>query len=137
MSLCRKIKFKVSTTRVKNNLKQISLTNLCLVTPLLSFNFPADWRFRHAALMAISAVAEGCVKQMEPMLESVIGTILPFLQDPHPRVRHACCNALGQLATDFNIIFQKKFHATVMPGRMQTIVFVTSNFVYLYLDSHT
>jgi len=80
-----------------------------------------DWRFRHAALMAISAVAEGCVKQMEPMLESVIGTILPFLQDPHPRVRHACCNALGQLATDFNIIFQKKFHATVMPGLLQVL----------------
>ena len=66
--------------------------------------------------MAVSAIAEGCVKQMEPLLASVVDSVLPFLQDSHPRVRHASCNALGQLATDFSVLFQKKFHAKVMPG---------------------
>jgi len=81
-----------------------------------------DWRYRHAALMAVSAIAEGCVKQMEPLLASVVDTVLPYLQDPHPRVRHASCNALGQLATDFSILFQKKFHAKVMPGLIALLV---------------
>jgi len=81
-----------------------------------------DWRYRHAALMAVSAIAEGCVKQLEPLLASVVDSILPFLEDPHPRVRHAACNALGQLATDFSILFQKKFHAKVMPGFLKLLM---------------
>ena len=31
--------------------------------------------------MAISAVAEGCQKQMEPLLPNIVETILPFLGD--------------------------------------------------------
>lgn len=81
-----------------------------------------DWKYRHAALLAVSAIAEGCVKQMEPLLASVVDSILPFLEDPHPRVRHASCNALGQLATDFSILFQKKFHAKVMPGFLKLLL---------------
>lgn len=76
----------------------------------------ADWKCRHAALMAISAIAEGCVKQMCNVLPNVVDLVIPYLQDPHPRVRHATCNALGQLATDFSVYFQKKFHTKVMPG---------------------
>lgn len=38
--------------------------------------------FRHAALMAISAVGEGCHKQMQPMLQDILDGILNFLQDP-------------------------------------------------------
>lgn len=72
-----------------------------------------DWRYRHAALMALSASGEGCNKQMEPMLDKIVDAIMPFLQDPHPRVRYATCNALGQMSTDFGSIFQKKFHAKV------------------------
>lgn len=86
------------------------------------FFYLADWRYRHAALMAISAVAEGCVKQMEPLLPSVVDSILPFLMDQHPRVRHAACNALGQLSSDFNILFQKKFHDKVMPGLCKVLL---------------
>lgn len=82
----------------------------------------ADWKYRHAALMAVSAIAEGCCKQMEPLLASVVDSILPFLEDAHPRVRHAACNALGQLSTDFPILFQKKFHARVMPGFLKLLL---------------
>lgn len=37
---------------------------------------------RHAALMAISAVGEGCHKQMEAILHQIMEGIMPFLQDP-------------------------------------------------------
>ena len=72
-----------------------------------------DWRYRHAGLMAISAVGEGCYKQMETLLPDIVNTVLPFLTDAHPRVRYAACNAVGQLSTDFAPGFQKKFHSRV------------------------
>ena len=39
-----------------------------------------------------------------------------YISDPHPRVRYACCNAIGQMSTDFAPVFEKKFHAKVIPG---------------------
>jgi len=76
----------------------------------------SQWTHRHAALMAISASGEGCHKQMEPYLPQVMEGVINYIQDPHPRVRYACCNAIGQMATDFAPIFEKKFHARVIPG---------------------
>ncbi|OWF47177.1 importin-5-like [Mizuhopecten yessoensis] len=80
-----------------------------------------DWRYRHAALMAISACGEGCHQQMEIMLGNVVEAILPFLKDPHPRVRYAACNAIGQISTDFGPILQKKFHEKVVPSLLMVM----------------
>lgn len=80
-----------------------------------------DWKQRHAALMAISAAGEGCHKQMEAMLENIMQGVLKFLMDPHPRVRYAACNAIGQMATDFAPIFEKKFHEQVIPGLLSLL----------------
>ena len=52
---------------------------------------------------------------MEPLLTQIMDGILNFLRDPHPRVRYATCNAIGQMSTDFTPIFQKKFHDKVIP----------------------
>nr|CAG4640621.1 EOG090X00U8 [Eulimnadia texana] len=87
--------------------------------PMLLSN--PDWRFRHAALMAISAVGEGCHKEMEPMLNQIMDGILNYLTDPHPRVRYAACNAIGQMSTDFAPIFEKKFHDKVVPGLLMVM----------------
>ncbi|KAI9554129.1 hypothetical protein GHT06_019401 [Daphnia sinensis] len=80
-----------------------------------------DWRYRHAALMAVSAVGEGCHKEMEPLLTQIMDGILNFLRDPHPRVRYATCNAIGQMSTDFAQIFEKKFHDKVIPGLLMVM----------------
>ena len=48
---------------------------------LLNFFLADDWRYRHAGLMAISAVAEGCKKQMEPLLKSIVEEVLLHLTD--------------------------------------------------------
>uniref|UniRef100_A0AAY5KL98 TOG domain-containing protein n=1 Tax=Esox lucius TaxID=8010 RepID=A0AAY5KL98_ESOLU len=69
-----------------------------------------DWKYRHAGLMALSAIGEGCHQQMEAILNEIVSFVLLFCQDPHPRVRYAACNAIGQMATDFAPTFQKKFH---------------------------
>ena len=75
-----------------------------------------DWNYRYAGLMAISASAEGCKKAMEANMTGIVMAVLPYIADEHPRVRFACCNALGQMATDFSPIFQKKMHEKVLPG---------------------
>nr|CAH7769767.1 unnamed protein product [Callosobruchus chinensis] len=99
-----------------------------VILPLVTQSIPAmlsnpDWKQRHAALMALSAIGEGCHKQMESMLpqimEGVPGVmegVLRYTQDPHPRVRYAACNAVGQMSTDFAPSFEKKFHAIVVPA---------------------
>lgn len=97
------------------------------ILPLVTQQIPAmlahpDWRQRYAALMALSAIGEGCHKQMEDMLGQIVNGVpgvmqgvLTYLQDPHPRVRYAACNAIGQMSTDFAPVLQKQFHATVVP----------------------
>lgn len=37
--------------------------------------------FRHAALMAISAIGEGCHKQMEALLPQIMEGVIQYLQD--------------------------------------------------------
>ncbi|KAI9685217.1 MAG: hypothetical protein M1820_010831 [Bogoriella megaspora] len=74
------------------------------------------WRDRHAALMAISAISEGCRELMEGELDKVLDLVVPALRDPHPRVRWAGCNALGQMSTDFAGVMQNKYHQVVLPA---------------------
>lgn len=76
----------------------------------------SDWKQRYAALMAISAIGEGCHKKMEAILDQIVSGVINYLNDPHPRVRYAACNAIGQMSTDFAPTFEKKFHAQVIPG---------------------
>ncbi|KAF1824854.1 ARM repeat-containing protein [Dissoconium aciculare CBS 342.82] len=75
-----------------------------------------SWRDKHAALMCISAISEGCQDLMEAELESVLRLLMPSLEDPHPRVRWAACNALGQMSTDFKGTMQTKWHQVVLPA---------------------
>nr|POE64848.1 importin subunit beta-3 [Quercus suber] len=75
-----------------------------------------SWRDRHAALMAISAISEGCQELMEGELDKVLDLVIPALQDPHPRVRWAGCNAVGQMSTDFKGTMQEKYHQVVLPA---------------------
>uniref|UniRef100_A0AAX7VLW5 Importin-5 n=1 Tax=Astatotilapia calliptera TaxID=8154 RepID=A0AAX7VLW5_ASTCA len=83
-----------------------------------------DWKYRHAGLMALSAIGEGCHQQMEAILQEIVSFVLLFCADPHPRVRYAACNAIGQMATDFAPTFQKKFHdkvSEVISALLQTM----------------
>eukprot|EP00123_Amoebidium_parasiticum_P010033 comp19850_c0_seq1/m.23938 comp19850_c0_seq1/g.23938 ORF comp19850_c0_seq1/g.23938 comp19850_c0_seq1/m.23938 type:complete len:1095 (-) comp19850_c0_seq1:379-3663(-) len=76
----------------------------------------SNWQHRYAALMGLSAIGEGCRKQMSAQLDTIIPTVLPFTSDPHPRVRYAACNALGQMATDFSPDVQNRYLAQIMPA---------------------
>jgi hypothetical protein len=73
-----------------------------------------EWQKRHSALRCISAIGEGCLKIMESELDKVVHLVLPHLRDPHPRVRHAACNSIGQMCTDFAPKIQRRFHEPIL-----------------------
>jgi hypothetical protein len=80
-----------------------------------------EWQKRHAALRCISAIGEGCIKSMKNELDKIIELVIPHLRDPHPRVRHAACNAIGQMCTDFAPTIQSKFHAKIVPALISVL----------------
>lgn len=49
-------------------------------------------------------------------LEQVVSMVLNSFQDPHPRVRWAAINAIGQLATDLGPDLQVQYHQRVLPA---------------------
>ncbi|KAK9371995.1 armadillo-type protein [Lipomyces chichibuensis] len=81
----------------------------------------SNWQERHAALMAISAFAEGCRDVMMSELSKVLDMVLPLLQDPHPRVQWAACNAVGQMSTDFADDLQRQFGDHVLPALIHVL----------------
>ncbi|KAI8849944.1 armadillo-type protein [Chytridium lagenaria] len=44
----------------------------------------ANWAERHAGLMAISVIGEGCKDVMIEKLEQIVGLVLPYLRSPPP-----------------------------------------------------
>jgi hypothetical protein len=54
----------------------------------------ADWRKRHAALICLAQIAEGCEKLMGEQVEGLVGMCLTGLRDTHPKVRQSLINVL-------------------------------------------
>eukprot|EP00667_Euglena_gracilis_P001769 EG_transcript_1769 len=101
----------------------------------------AGWEYRHAALMALSQSAEGCVKQFEVKLASIVQMVLAHMRDPHERVRWAAVHCVAQLSNDFAPGLQNTFHPTIMPALMAMlndpvprIVADTANAIVNFLD---
>ncbi|RDX86579.1 Importin-5, partial [Mucuna pruriens] len=117
------------------------------IVPVASEQLPAylaapEWQHRHAALIALAQIAEGCSKLivldyfllcnnlcvhvvriffllalvMIKNLEQVVAMVLNSFPDQHPRVRWAAINAIGQLSTDLGPDLQVKYHQGVLPA---------------------
>ena len=55
-----------------------------------------DWPNREAAVLAIGAVADGCLDVVTPHLPGLVPYLVSLLQDPEPVVRQITCWALGR-----------------------------------------
>ncbi|WOL08869.1 importin-5 [Canna indica] len=91
------------------------------IVPVASELLPAylaapEWQKHHAALITLAQIAEGCSKVMIKNLEQVVNMVLNSFQDPHPRVRWAAINAIGQLSTDLGPELQVQYHQRVLPA---------------------
>nr|CCA16520.1 importinlike protein putative [Albugo laibachii Nc14] len=95
---------------------------LPVVIPVIrSYLADQDWRKRRAALYATCLLGEGSKAQLESQLASVVGMIMPYLEDGHPRVQYSAIYCIGQLANDFGVVshgknFLAQFHAIILPA---------------------
>ena len=66
--------------------------------------------------MALSSAAEGCADVLMNEIPKILDMILPSLEDEHPRVQYAGCNALGQMSTDFADVIQRTSGDRILPA---------------------
>ena len=58
-----------------------------------------DWPNREAAVLAIGAVADGCLDVVIPHLPDLVPYLISLLQDPEPVVRQITCWSLGRYSS--------------------------------------
>ncbi len=67
------------------------------ILPYLQTNLKhEDWQYREAAVLALGAVAEGCIDVVVPHLPELIPYLISLLDDPEPLVRTITCWTLGR-----------------------------------------
>ncbi|KAG9393148.1 hypothetical protein J8273_3277 [Carpediemonas membranifera] len=100
---------------------QLLLPVLFDVLPQFSHN--DDWKYRHAGIMTVGIVAEGMERVITPEhVEQLIGMIDAARKDPHPRVRWACMNSLGHMASDLpDIMHSPEFTGRVLEMFIQMV----------------
>ncbi|CAI5931242.1 unnamed protein product [Closterium sp. NIES-64] len=73
---------------------------LPILMPLIQTNLAdrseGKWKEREASVLAVGAVAEGCIDGLLPALPQMIAHLLPLLEDPHPLVRSITCWTLSR-----------------------------------------
>ncbi|RDW83352.1 ARM repeat-containing protein [Coleophoma crateriformis] len=58
-----------------------------------------EWPYREAAVLALGAVAEGCMDVVTPHLPELVPYLLSLLNDPEPLVRQITCWTLGRYSS--------------------------------------
>ncbi|XP_034711041.1 importin-5-like isoform X2 [Vitis riparia] len=92
-----------------------------MIVPVASEILPAyldvpEWQKHHATLIALAQIAKVCSKVMIKNLEQMVTMVLNTFPNPHPRVRWAAINAIGQLSTDMGPDLQVQYHHRVLPA---------------------
>jgi HEAT repeat protein len=77
-----------------------------------------DWHYRHAAFWTLSQVGE---VMQDDDLEAQINNAVKYFADPHPRVRYAAINAIGQLSRDFAPSIQMAMPNTIVPALVSAL----------------
>ncbi|KAJ9142708.1 Importin subunit beta-2 [Pleurostoma richardsiae] len=70
------------------------------ILPYLTTNLKhEEWSYREAAVLALGAVAEGCMEAVTPHLPELVPYLISLLQDPEPVVRQITCWTLGRYSS--------------------------------------
>ncbi|EKM53367.1 uncharacterized protein PHACADRAFT_259689 [Phanerochaete carnosa HHB-10118-sp] len=70
-----------------------------LLEPLKNKLWSEDWLQRESGILALGAMAEGCIDAIEPHLPTLIPYLINTLNDPKPLVRSITCWTLGRYAS--------------------------------------
>uniref|UniRef100_A0A7S0VCH6 TOG domain-containing protein n=1 Tax=Polytomella parva TaxID=51329 RepID=A0A7S0VCH6_9CHLO len=82
-----------------------------------------DWKKRHAVLICLAQIAEGCSKVMsQKVYLAMLATLCQQgLSDPVSKVRWAACQALGQMFTDLGPSLQSQEHTRLVPSLLNVM----------------
>ncbi|KAJ7935322.1 armadillo-type protein [Mycena leptocephala] len=70
-----------------------------LLGPLKEKLWSSDWLQRESGILALGAMAEGCIEAIEPHLTTLVPYLINTLSDPKPLVRSITCWTLGRYAS--------------------------------------
>lgn len=78
-----------------------------------------DWRYQHAALMALSQVGEYIeeIDEIKPIMQVVMN----YISNINPKLRYAVCHCIGQISDDMQPKFQEVFSDSILPTLIQTL----------------
>ncbi|CAD6503147.1 BgTH12-02816 [Blumeria graminis f. sp. triticale] len=91
------------------------------ILPYLMSNLKhEEWPYREAAVLALGAVAEGCLDVVTPHLPELVPYLISLLNDPEPLVRQITCWTLGRYsswAANLNTVEQRaQYFEPMMEG---------------------
>ena len=85
-----------------------------------------EWPHREAAVLAIGAVAEGCLDAIAPALPKIVPYLTSLLNDTEPAVRVITCWALGRYSTwALNLddpVERSKYFESIMRGMLDRML---------------
>ncbi|KAL6346911.1 hypothetical protein AAG906_003028 [Vitis piasezkii] len=77
---------------------EILPTMMPIVQAKLSTTDDETWKEREAAVLALGAVAEGCISGLYPHLSEIVTFIIPLLDDKFPLIRSISCWTLSRFS---------------------------------------
>jgi transportin-1 len=85
----------------------------------------AEWPNREAAVLALGAIADGCMTVVEPHLPQLTPYLITLLQDPKPVVRQITCWSLGRYsgwASHLDAAGKQQYFEPVMDGILKKML---------------
>ncbi|XP_011046641.1 PREDICTED: transportin-1-like [Populus euphratica] len=77
---------------------EILPTLMPVVQAKLSASGDESWKDREAAVLALGAVAEGCINGLYPNLSQMVGFLIPLLDDKFPLIRSISCWTISRFS---------------------------------------
>lgn len=85
----------------------------------------SEWPNREAAVLALGAIAEGCMAVVEPSLPELVPFLISLLNDPEPVVRQITCWSLGRYsswASHLDDAGKERFFVPMMDGILKRML---------------
>ena len=85
----------------------------------------SDWPNREAAVLAIGAIADGCMEFVTPHLPELVPFLISLLQDPQPVVRQITCWSLGRYSAWASLLDdngKQQFFLPMMDGILKRML---------------
>lgn len=88
--------------------------------------FSQDWLQRESGILALGAIAEGCIRGIQPHLPTLVPFLVNSLSDSKPLVRSIACWTLGRYSSwcvaEKSPEFQRTYFLPVMEGLLNMVM---------------